>query len=155
MLTGEETLQDDVRDDAGNVTSEASGIVQGLRAARKPVCVLEKIERARDRAEWKKRVDDVAVARTDWVTVAHFEYVQGLERRVVVWLAGENDMDGDGPADPVHTLFGLSRCTTQLVMVAPSLHDSHTDNNNKTDDSHTPKKGNTGNEDEKTEEKQL
>ena len=80
VLTANEELHDDVRDDAGNVTSEASGIVQGLRAARKPVCVLEKIERARDRAEWKKRVDDVAVARTDWVTVAHFEYVQGLER---------------------------------------------------------------------------
>ena len=121
MLTRSSELQDDVRDDAGNVTSEASGIVQGLRAARKPVCVLEKIERARDRAEWKKRMDDVAVARTDQVMVTGYRAVGGLERRVVVWLPGRHQRfdagDSDEEIEARDRLYAVSRCTSQLVVV--------------------------------------
>ena len=39
-----------------------------------------------DKAGWESRVGDVAVSRTDRVTVADWRCVQGLERRVVVWL---------------------------------------------------------------------
>ena len=87
VLTANEELHDDVRDDAGNVTSVATGVILGLRAAGLPVCVLERRDRVDDVAGWESRVADVAVARTDRVTVAHYNSVHGMERRVVVWLA--------------------------------------------------------------------
>ena len=110
-------LQDDVTDDAGRVTSPASGFVRGLRGAGMPVCVLEGSRtvggshrvggcgndrasysgsdsgmtrgsgsgRVVDGAGWERRVADVALSRTDRVTVSECGCVQGLERRVVVW----------------------------------------------------------------------
>ena len=113
-LTDDKALQDDVRDDAGKVTSPASGIARGLRAAGIPVCVLECSEKVGDQARWERRVADVAVARTDQVTVAYYSAVHGLERRVVVWLAERRDINYFYPA---FWLYGLSRCTTQLVKV--------------------------------------
>ena len=96
-------LQDDVTDDAGRVTSPASGFVRGLRDAGMPVCVLEGSHRVGgsgsdsgmtsdmtsdsgsrrvvDRAGWERRVADVALSRTDRVTVSGSGCVQGLERR--------------------------------------------------------------------------
>ena len=70
-----------------------------------------------DRAGWKRRVGDVAVSRTDRVTVAECSCVHGLERRVVVWLSDWKE-DVSRGADPYHELFGLTRCTTQLVTVS-------------------------------------
>ena len=116
------------------VTSPASGFVGGLRAEGVPVCVLEGIHRvgsgvgggtrvgsrvsdvaAVDRAGWESRVGEVAVSRKDLVTVAGWRCVRGLERRVVVWLTDW----GVGPdVDRYHWLFGMSRCTTQLVVVS-------------------------------------
>ena len=112
VLVGSAGLQDD----AGSVTSAASGVVQGLRAAGIPVCVLKWKDREDDRAGWEGRLADVAVARTDWVTVADWESVQGLERRVLVWLAGALDKGWD--VYHFDRLHALSRCTTQLVVVA-------------------------------------
>ena len=114
VITGDDNLQDDVTDDAGRVTSPASGFVRGLRDAGMPVCVLEGSDRVGgshrvggsgsdrasdsgsdmtsgsgrvvDRAGWERRVADVALSRTDRVTVSGWGCVQGLERRVVVWL---------------------------------------------------------------------
>ena len=126
-------LQDDVRDDAGRVTSRASGFVVGLRDKGVPVCELERIDRvgggtrvgsrvpdvaAVDRAGWESRVGEVAVSRTDRVTVADWRCVQGLERRVVVWVTDYREEDWPA-VDPHHGLVGMSRCTTQLVTVAP------------------------------------
>ena len=109
-------LRDDVTNHAGRVTSPASGFVRGLRDAGMPVCVLEGSGRVGgsgsgsgmtsdsgsdsgrvggsgsgsgrvvDRAGWERRVADVALSRTDRVTVSGWGCVQGLERRVVVWL---------------------------------------------------------------------
>ena len=123
--------------DGRRVTSSVSGFVRGLRAEGVPVCVLEGIDRvggrvgggtrvgsrvsdvaAVDRAGWESRVGEVAVSRTDRVTVADWRCVQGLERRVVVWLTDW----GVGPdVDRYHWLFGMTRCTTQLVIVTPPL----------------------------------
>ena len=50
-----------------------------------------------DRAGWERRVADVALSRTDRVTVSGWGCVQGLERRVVVWLTqrwGEVERNG-------------------------------------------------------------
>ena len=148
-------LQDDVRDDAGRVTSPASGFVLGLRQAGVPVCVLEGSEMVRgsnraggtgsgsdsvsdsgsdsgsgsdsdsgrvvDRAGWESRVADVAVSRTDRVTVSECECVQGLERRVVVWLPGRHQRfdtgDSDEEIEARDRLYAVSRCTSQLVVV--------------------------------------
>ena len=110
VLTAGSNLRDETRNDAGNVTSSASGVVRALRRAQIPVCVLEWRDRAGVVAEWESRVADVAVARTDEVTVAHWESVQGLERRVVVWLS-------DLTQDDIPRLHALSRCTTQLIIV--------------------------------------
>ena len=115
VLTQYYDLHDEVRNDAGNVTSPASGVVVGLRHAQIPVCVLEYRDRVDVVAGWESRVADVAVARTDEVTVAHWRSVQGLERRVVVCLA-------DWERDAVRIVYlyrlpALSRCITQLIMV--------------------------------------
>ena len=129
LIRDDSDLQDDVIDDAGQVTSPASGFVRGLRAEGVPVCVLEGIHRvggrvsiwasdvaAVDRAGWESRVGEVAVSRTDRVTVAECMCVQGLERRVVVWLT---DRRWGGPGlDRYHILVGMTRCTTQLVAVS-------------------------------------
>ena len=70
-----------------------------------------------DRAGWERRVGEVAVSRTDRVTVVDWWCVQGLERRVVVLLTDRRGIRTD--VDPHHGLFGPSRCTTQLVIVSP------------------------------------
>ena len=75
---------------------------------------MECSEKVGDQARWERRVADVAVARTDQVTVAYYSAVHGLERRVVVWLAERRDINYFYPA---FWLYGLSRCTTQLVKV--------------------------------------
>ena len=124
VLTEEENIiHDEARNDAGNVTSPASGVVVALRHARIPVCVLEWRGTAGDVAGWESRVADVAVSRTDEVTVAHWESVQGLERRVVVWLAY---WPGDVVDDYLYSLPVISRCTTQLIIVnTPSDRQRH------------------------------
>ena len=134
--------------DGRRVTSSVSGFVRGLRAEGVPVCVLEGIDRvdgrvgrrvsdvaAVDKAGWESRVGDVAVSRTDRVTVADWRCVQGLERRVVVWLTDW----GVGPdVDRYDWLFGMTRCTTQLVIVTPPLppHDSLTHTTHTTQHTH-------------------
>ena len=166
VLTDGMDLQDDVRDDAGNVTSPASGVVLGLRAAGVPVCVLESTERVGewagrkrhdahvpvvDGAGWESRMADVAMARTDQVTVAYYTSVQGLERRVVVWLTSRSD---DRGVYPDGRLLALSRCTTQLMIVDQTPDDSHTENSDSTLHSHTPSENNACDEDETTEDRQ-
>ena len=145
ILTADEHLQDDIRDDTGNVTSAANRLVRGLRDESIPVCVLEKHNRAGDVAGWKRRLTDVAVALTDEVVVAHYDSVHGLERPVVVLLAGRMKIWG---IHPFYCLHALSRCTTQLVIVDPPPYEGHTD-----DTDHS--KHSTGDENEMTEESQL
>ena len=143
-------LKDDVTDDAGRVTSPASGFVRGLRDAGMPVCVLEASDRVDssyrvggshrvggsgndrasdsgrtsdsdrvvDRAGWEGRVADVALSRTDRVTVSAWGCIQGLERRVVVWLGDWRGGEERG-LDPSVTMPAVSRCTTQLITVNP------------------------------------
>ena len=100
VITDDDNLQDDVMDDAGRVTSPASGFVRGLRDAGMPVCVLEGSDRVGgsgsdsgmtsdmtsgsgsgrvvDRAGWERRVADVALSRTDRVTVSGVEVCTGV-----------------------------------------------------------------------------
>ena len=120
-------LQDDVTDE--QMTSSASGFVVGLRGEGVPVCVLEGSDRVLgidndsrrvvDRAGWKKRVKDVALSQTDQVSVSGWECVQGLERRVVVWLSDR----WWGKKNWRHISYlavpAISRCTTQLIIVSP------------------------------------
>ena len=113
VLTQYYDLHDEVRNDAGNVTLSASGVVVALRHEQIPVCVLETRDRAGVVAGWESRVADVAVSRTDEVTVAHWGSVQGLERRVVVWMSNR---PWDDVVDPFR-LSAISRCTTQLILV--------------------------------------
>ena len=142
-------LQDDVTDDAGRVTSPASGFVRGLWDAGVPVCVLEASDRVGgrhrvggsgshrasdsgsdsdmtsgsgsgrvvDRAGWERRVADVAVSRTDRVTVSECGCVQGLERRVVVCLGDWRWRKRVRGLDPDFSLPAATRCTTQLIIV--------------------------------------
>ena len=149
VLTDDYNLQDDVRDDAGRVTSPASRFVRGLRDAGMPVCVLEGSGRVGgshrvggsgsdrasdsgsgsdmtsgsgsgrvvDRAGWERRVADVALSRTDRVTVSEWGCVQGLERRVVVWLEDRGWRLGVRGLDHYFTLPAMSRCTTQFITV--------------------------------------
>ena len=114
VLSHDDELQDDVRDDAGYVTSPASDFVRALQAEQIPVCVLGRGDRAADMAEWRRRVADVVVAREDRVTVTDWRPVQGLERRVVVELADWRQDDDDFD---IFRMYAVSRCTTQLITV--------------------------------------
>ena len=172
LMIDDSGLQDDIIDDAGKLTSPANGFVRGLRAEGVPVCVLEGIDRvggrvgqntrvsdvaAVDKTGWESRVADVAVSRTDRVTVAGCRCVQGLERRVVVWLVGAVGMDDRPSANRYRWLGGLTRCTTQLIMVSLHPDDSHTHTTqhtitHTTQHTHTPptSQRNAGDEDETT-----
>ena len=150
LTADDSRLQDDVTNHAGRVTSPASGFVRGLRDAGMPVCVLEASDRVGgsgsgsgmtsdsgsdsgrvggsgsgsgrvvDRAGWERRVADVALSRTDRVTVSGFRCVQGLERRVVVWLEDWRwRRRWDRAVDIYYALPAASRCTTQLITVKP------------------------------------
>ena len=132
-------LHDDVIGDAAHVPSPANGFVRGLRAEGVQVCVLERSDRVGgrvvDRARWESRVGEVAVSRTDRVTVAGWRCVRGLERRVVVWLT---DWRGDLPVDRYHSLLAMTRCTTQLVIVSAPRDDRHTHTTHTTQHTHHP-----------------
>ncbi|XP_070203156.1 uncharacterized protein [Littorina saxatilis] len=122
VLTRSDDLHDDVTDEAGRVTSPASGVVQGLKDAGVPVSVLGRQDWLHNRARWEGAVQDVAVAATDTVTVAWYGDVPGLERRVVAVLQDRHQGDDDvGLTDEVtehvDRLDAVSRCTTQLIMV--------------------------------------
>ena len=145
MLTDDDDLHDDVKDDVGQMTSPASGVVRALRDKQVPAFALERREKVVDVTGWERRVVDVAVARTDQVTVAHFRNVNGLERRVVVRLSGGRQDDVD-----LFRLHGTSRCTTQLIIVAMSPVDSHTYASDSTQYSHTSSEDNTADDDETT-----
>ncbi|KAK7106745.1 uncharacterized protein [Littorina saxatilis] len=122
VLTRSDDLHDDVTDEAGRVTSPASGVVRGLKDAGVPVSVLGRQDFLHNRARWEGAVQDVAVAATDTVTVARYYWVPGLERRVVAVLQGRDQSDDDkGWTDEMTDrevrLDAVSRCTTQLIMV--------------------------------------
>ncbi|XP_070203734.1 uncharacterized protein [Littorina saxatilis] len=122
VLTRSGDLHDDVTDEAGRVTSPASGVVQGLKAAGVPVSVLGYQDWRHNEARWEGAVQDVAVAATETVTVARYNWVPGLERRVVAVLQGRHQDDDDEGLTDEETDLGdrlsaVSRCTTQLIMV--------------------------------------
>ena len=168
-------LKDDVTDDAGRVRSPASGFVRGLRDAGMPVCVLEASGRVGgsgsdsgmtsdmtrgsgsgrvvDRAGWKRRVADVALSRTDRVTVSGWGCVQGLERRVVVCLTDWRWRRWVRPVDFYSALPALSRCTTELITVNMSHpYDTDTDSSDSTHLTHTHTPHSTDDEDDTTED---
>ena len=121
VVTRSSDLQEQVRDDTGEVTSPASGVVRGLRAEGLPVCVLEWTDMRRDVQKWEDKLVDVALAGTDQVTVADYGAVSGLERPVVVWLPGrwrgDDDVRADDRIDAFDRLIGVSRGTTHLIVV--------------------------------------
>ncbi|PVD36608.1 hypothetical protein C0Q70_03593 [Pomacea canaliculata] len=86
-------VHDDVRDEAGQVTSRANGVIVGLRAAGIPTCAVQNAESAC--STWRKDVLDAAVGRNDKVTVADRVDVGGLERKIVVWLSGRKEVFDD------------------------------------------------------------
>ena len=151
--------------------SRASGFVRGLRDAGMPVCVLEGSDRVGgsgmtsdmrsdmtsgsgsgrvvDRAGWERRVADVALSRTDRVTVAECWCVLGLERRVVVWL--EDWRWRERAFNKFYALPAMTRCTTQLITVKPPDPDNtDTDSSDSSHLTHTPHS--TDDEDETTED---
>ena len=175
VITEDNTLQDDVTDDAGRVTSPASGFVRALRDAGMPVCVLEGSNRVGgsgsdsgmtsdmtsgsgsgwvvDRAGWEDRVADVALSRTDRVTVSGWRCVQGLERRVVVCLGDWGWRRGVRALDVYFSVPAASRCTTQLIIVnTPDPDDTDTDSSDSSHLTHTHTPHSTDDEDETTED---
>nr|KAG5693304.1 hypothetical protein BaRGS_008380 [Batillaria attramentaria] len=81
--TGHYPLEcDETRDEHGNVTSQASGLVRGLRARGIPVQVVRRLDP-------DDVIRDVALAISNRVTVADYTMVAGLERRLVVGMGAE------------------------------------------------------------------
>nr|KAG5691092.1 hypothetical protein BaRGS_027596 [Batillaria attramentaria] len=74
--------EDETRDEHGNVTSQASGLVRGLRARGVPVQVVRRLDP-------DDVIRDVALAISNKVTVADYTMVAGLERRLVVGMGAE------------------------------------------------------------------
>lgn len=87
------------------MTSKAIGLVQGLRDRNVPVQVVDSNDEV--------AIRDMALAAHDKVTVTHWDVVRGLERKVVVVVAGYY-LTG---IDVFNRLQGASRCTSQLVWV--------------------------------------
>lgn len=122
VLANSTRVHDDVRDEAGQVTSRANGVIIGLRAAGIPTCAVQNADSAC--STWRKEVLDAAVGKNDKVTVADRVDVGGLERKIVVWLSGRKEVFDDKITE--HQLlvrgqiFAMSRCTTQLIVVEVS-----------------------------------
>ncbi|XP_025103270.1 uncharacterized protein LOC112569639 [Pomacea canaliculata] len=91
----------------GGKTRQVSGlsVMTGLREAGIPVRVME-----------EEDIEDVATARSDVVWMTNVERVLGLERKVIVHLVTEGDVDF------YDRLQLMSRCTSQLLIVSPSSH---------------------------------
>ena len=105
-----------------------------------------------DRAGWERRVADVALSRTDQVTVSEWGWVQGLERRGVVGL-GDWGWRRDRDLDLYFALPAASRCTTQLITVyRPHPYDTDTDSSDSSHLTHTHTPHSTDDEDETTED---
>ncbi|XP_070191793.1 uncharacterized protein [Littorina saxatilis] len=106
ILTWVNSLHDAKSDASGQVTRPASGVLRGVRGAGIPVTLLQ---------SWDEDgVRDVAtMAGPDHVIATNCDDVQGLERKVVVWVGGLDGYDAWG------RLFAASRCTSQLVLVTP------------------------------------
>ncbi|XP_070207994.1 uncharacterized protein [Littorina saxatilis] len=122
ILTRSSELHDDVRDNNGNVTSQASGVVIGLRAeGLVPVRVLPQQDPNMDKDRWVRAVHYMAIAAHNRIIVTHYGAVQGLERPVVVVLQGRtmcaDDLRSDNDIDVADRLDAYSRCTTQLIVV--------------------------------------
>ncbi|XP_070184129.1 uncharacterized protein [Littorina saxatilis] len=111
ILTDEATLHDTERDVSGQETRAASGMVQGVRETGVPVTVLE----PRDAVG----VRDVAtMAGPDHVVAAYSLDVQGLERKVVVFVQTVRSQSGSFDKKR-GMLSAISRTTAQLVWVKP------------------------------------
>ncbi|XP_025103269.1 uncharacterized protein LOC112569638 [Pomacea canaliculata] len=96
----------------GGNTRQISGlsVMTGLTKASIPVRVME-----------DEDINDVAKARSDVVWITNVERVLGLERKVIVHLVTEGDVDF------YDRLQLMSRCTSQLLIVSPSSHHAVTD----------------------------
>lgn len=88
-----------------NVSRKAIGLIQGLRSQpfRIQVHVLKKD------ATWAE-IRDVVIAKHNMVTVAHWETIQGLARKVVVVMRCTATNDHE-------RLYTMSRCSAQLVII--------------------------------------
>lgn len=93
--------RDDETDDSGHVTP-ATAVVRGLRSRGFPVLVVKE-------GSPEESYRDVALAKSDVITVTHYSVVMGLERMVVV---GMGNLDRMGERTK-----GMSRCTAQLVWI--------------------------------------
>ena len=82
--------------------SHTTPFVEGLKQASVPVVVVEN-----DTAT-ENDCNDLAAAVTDKVTIADYDCVRGLERRVVVGFQGYGSAD---------RLQAMSRCTGLLVWI--------------------------------------
>ncbi|KAK7479371.1 hypothetical protein BaRGS_00029363 [Batillaria attramentaria] len=109
----------------GRVVSRDDGFLQGLCSTGVSVD-LALFSTASRQAQ--KEMSTVAIARKNVVTMSAWDTLQGLERKVVVWLPGRasNDFDPTRAGDLWREkerdklkdkLAGFSRCSTQLVLV--------------------------------------
>nr|KAG5701993.1 hypothetical protein BaRGS_034575 [Batillaria attramentaria] len=119
VLTRSADLHETTTDENNQEKTRASGVVRGLRSQDIPVGVLG--WRRDDVDRWQKELDDLAVAKIDKVTVARWRAVDGLERKVVVYLPGrDTGVDGHQTLEEVDAddrLRLVSRASTQLIMV--------------------------------------
>ncbi|XP_070179083.1 uncharacterized protein [Littorina saxatilis] len=109
VLSWDSFFRDDEHDASGNVTVPASGFVRGLRDGGILVTVLETGD--------ARRVKDVAtMAGPDHVIAAGSRFVQGLERKIVVYVQTSKPVYDD---EDWGRLCAMSRCTSQLIWVKP------------------------------------
>ena len=90
--------------------SDAGPLRHGLQAEGVPLEVIdEKTATATD-------LHRMAMALTDRVTVTDRECVSGLERRVIVGVGGDNDLE-ELLAGAFNRLVIMSRCTSLLIWI--------------------------------------
>lgn len=87
--------------------NEDAAILKNLKEENVPVRVMRYSD-----------IEDVATSRSNFVWVARYQQVRGLERKVVVCLDNYDDSEGVYPFIRLHA---MSRCSAQLVVVSPRL----------------------------------
>ncbi|XP_025111942.1 uncharacterized protein LOC112574840 [Pomacea canaliculata] len=88
------------------VVSHNSNVLHGMKTEDIPVKVMKDDD-----------IEDVATARSDVVWVANGHHVRGLERKVVVCVVDNDNVDYDSVVNV--RLHCMSRCSAQLVIVSP------------------------------------
>lgn len=127
VLTHGHLHDDHVEDENGQLKSHANRLTVGLRDAGIPVHVVRDY-RDYGIAIWEADLKKAVLRKDDKVTLAEWNDVLGLERKVVVYVPGrKDDLDKQFSNEKLETwgkAISMTRCISQLIIVQLSGDDN-------------------------------